>query len=82
MKIPYGLLLSFFYVQGSIRADRFVEKGEMTMRDLCDLLVREMCDWIGSDLSILKLCLLCKVYVLSANSWYVQLNHVIIANGG
>ena len=25
---------------GSIRADRFLEKGEMTMRDLCDLLVR------------------------------------------
>ncbi|KAL7533326.1 hypothetical protein ACHAXR_005170 [Thalassiosira sp. AJA248-18] len=25
---------------GSIRADRFVEKGELTMKDLCDLLVR------------------------------------------
>ena len=46
-------------MQGSIRADRFVEKGEMTMRDLCDLLVREMCDLIGSDLSILQLYLLC-----------------------
>lgn len=32
---------------GSIRADRFLEKGEMSMRDLCDLLVSVMCRRCG-----------------------------------